>query len=785
MGRLHVVGVRHHSPACARLVEHVVRRVKPSWVLVEGPADMNERIGELTMQRELPFAVFSYRTDATGSYASWSPFCDYSPEWVALRVASEVGARAAFVDLPAWHRAFANVRNRYSDRHSRASDRMLALCERLALEDTDALWDHLFEQPCAPDDLAARLGVYFRELRADEPAGERDAEREAYMARWIAWATREAGGDVVVVCGGFHAPALEAAWRAHDGEAARPEVPGHPEGARIGSYLVPYSFRRLDAFVGYESGMPSPGYYQTVWERGATDDAAESMLFDAVVHLRDKKQRVSAADVIAASSLATGLKSLRGHRALARIDVLDGLAGALVKDALETPLPWNRRGRILPRTDPLLVEIVRAFSGDRVGVLAAGTPQPPLVADAYAEIARAGIPYETKPARVTLPLTEPEGLAKSRVLHRLRVLGVPGVTRTRAPSWTREDTSLSEEWSVEHALDADAALIEAAAYGATLEGAAAGKLEEELHGAERLGELAAILFEAALVGIHTLAERVLVEVRRVADSEPSLGEVGKGLSRLFALWKHDTLLGAQNAHAIGAAIVAAFDRGLWLYEGVQGAVATGDADQVGAAVAMRDCLRHAETKLGLDRARAHAVMQRRALDRDAPPDLRGAALGFLWSTSFFGADAAAETEATVAMRASARPDALGDFLSGLFATAREEVVTADALLVALDDVVQSMTEHDFLVAVPSLRLAFAWFPPREKETIARRLLVLHGKAPAGARDLLRLEVEPAAVARGATIDAAATAVARRFGLLDDLDAEPEPEPTPAGEGSGA
>src|SRR5262249_35060201 len=156
------------------------------------------------------------------------------------------------------------------------------------VEDTDSLWDHLFEQPLAPDVLAKRLSTYFEELREGDDPGDRDREREAYMARWIAWAMKQ-GGDVVVVCGGYHEPELRRAWSAVD-DPARPEVPSLGADTRTGSYLVPYSFHRLDSFVGYESGMPSPEFYQRVWETGA-DAAGEEMLFTAVQHLRAKKQR--------------------------------------------------------------------------------------------------------------------------------------------------------------------------------------------------------------------------------------------------------------------------------------------------------------------------------------------------------------------------------------------------------------------------------------------------------------------------------------------------------------
>src|SRR5262249_52811932 len=163
-------------------------------------------------------------------------------------------------------------------------------------------------------------------------------------------------------------------------------------------------------------------------------------------------------------------------------------------DGLDAPLPWSRRGRILPRTEPLLVEVVHAFSGDRVGKLAEGTPRPPLVRDAFDALARAGIEVRGTPSKVDLLLTDPRGLEQSRVLPRLRVLGIPGFHRARAPKFTRSETHLGETWQVQRVLDADAALIEAAAYGATLEAAAAAKLEEHLTRARGIEALAALLF---------------------------------------------------------------------------------------------------------------------------------------------------------------------------------------------------------------------------------------------------------------------------------------------------
>ena len=761
VGTLHIVGVRHHSPSCARLVAHTIREARPRFVLIEGPSDMNGRIDELLLGHELPIAIFSYASGEEVHHASWSPFCAYSPEWVALEAARETHAESLFMDLPAWHEAFAEVENRYSDRHSRASDRMRLLCERLGIDDTDALWDHLFEQPLAMNALAERLTTYFRELREGDDPGERHRERERYMNRWIAWAMREAGDqDVVVVCGGYHAPALESAWRAID-DPQRPETPTRRGLARLGSYLVPYSFHRLDSFVGYESGMPSPEFYQRVWERGA-DEAGETMLFDTIQHLRRKRQRVSPADAIAALTLASGLKTLRGHAELARIDVLDGLAAAIVKDALDAPLPWNRRGRLAGGTDPMLVEMVSAFCGERVGKLARDTPRPPLVADVEEQLERSKITPNRVAAQVEVPLVDPAGLERSRVLHRLRVLGIPGFALTRKPSLARAETQLSEQWSISAQLDAESALIEASAYGATLEDAAAARLEEGIRNAAGLRDLAEILGEAALVGITTLTDRLFTEVRRVAGIEPSFGELGGALGKLLALYNHGLLLGTTGAAILGETIEAAFGRGLWLFEGIGGSAGAAEVD---GALALRDALRLGGAKLALDGPRAEAVMRRRSADPAAPPTVRGAALGFLWSTRA----EVDEAQAAAAVRGNARPELLGDFLTGLFALAREEVRHSATLLGVIDDVVVPMTRDDFLIAIPSLRLAFSYFPPREKERIAKKVLTLHDATGADIRSLTKLTVDPGVTMAGMRIDAAAEALAQSYGLRDALD----------------
>ena len=205
---LTVVGVRHHSPACARLVAATIADQRPAYVLIEGPVDMNDRLDELLLGHQLPIAVFtSYRSE-DHHHASWSPLCEYSPEWVALSEGRRFGAEVRFIDLPAWHGAFADRTNRYADAEHRYEEITRRLCAEFSVDNVDTLWDDLVENDPGPD-LPERLATYFDLVRGESEASESDRAREAYMAGWIRAALAHAGGrPVVVVCGGFHRPSL-------------------------------------------------------------------------------------------------------------------------------------------------------------------------------------------------------------------------------------------------------------------------------------------------------------------------------------------------------------------------------------------------------------------------------------------------------------------------------------------------------------------------------------------------------------------------------------------------
>ncbi len=412
-----IVGIRHHSPACARLVKSLIESQRPRYVLIEGPADFNDRVDELFLAHQLPVAIYSYcqyQDGAAPGRGAWTPFAEFSPEWQALQAARRIQAQTYFIDLPCWAQS-----EEVDDSPDTQEESQALLLRATRMDNSDTLWDHLFEDESQQTALPSALAHYFAQLRGDSPGDALNRLREAFMARWIGWAMQQNNGDVLVVCGGWHAPVLAKMWRECPQEINTPELPSLAD-AVTGCYLTPYSEKRLDVLAGYLSGMPAPVWQNWCWQWGL-QQAGEQLLKTVLTRLRQHKLPASTADMAAAHLHAMALAQLRGHTLPLRTDWLDAIAGSLIKEALNAPLPWSYRGVIHPDTDPILLTLIDTLAGDGFGKLAPSTPQPPLPKDVTCELERTAI---SLPAELTLNRFNPNGLAQSQVLHRLAILRI-------------------------------------------------------------------------------------------------------------------------------------------------------------------------------------------------------------------------------------------------------------------------------------------------------------------------------------------------------------------------
>jgi Mg-chelatase subunit ChlD len=722
---------------------------------------MNGRLGEFNLPHRLPIAVFSYRQDSEKALSAWAPFCDFSPEWVALNLALQMNAEVKFIDLPAWAQGKGFSGHVYSDRVPETEAAFAMLCRRFRMPNFDALWDHLFEGDIPARELGLRLEKFFQELRNGYEPDAETCAREAYMGQWIR-ASRscvDGGGRVLVVCGGLHAPALRKAWE--DGPLdSWPDLYAISDHASTGSYLVPYSFDRLGRFSGYQSAMPLPAYQQMVWTEGLAQ-ASRWLVQEVSAAVKRKKQNVSSADLVKAGILAQGLAGLRAHGQPLRCDLLDAMTTTFLKEDLSDPMPWNQRGGI--QEDPLLRAVLDAATGHREGRLARGTPRPPLVADVESRLDEVGIQPGSTPITVSPDAKSEKGAAVSQLLYRLRSLGIPGYQRTSGPELPRAGF---EVWKITRVPAADAALIEAARYGATLHAATVSRLEETLGEAARPDVMADIIMDALFCGLDDFSRRVMQHVLQKLHDHDVLADCAGALARLFSACRQRKAESPSPSLDLTGLFEAIFERTLDLFDACRG-IANSDDAPVSAASVMSRAIRH---EIYLETAYFARVMERRARDEAAPPQLAGAALGALWSLPDHHETANSMSRNVLDLHGSSHR--IGDFLSGLFALARESA--SSALLDAIDDFVRDYGDEGFWNALPALRMAFEYFPPREKVEIAKHMLIRHGGDPIRAGSWISESINPDEIKKASITEARALARAERYGLMKASDVVPQP-----------
>lgn len=721
--------VRHHSPVCALLVAELIDHMRPAAVLIEGPSDFNDRIGELLLDHELPIAIYSYfRSQGTHSGAYY-PFCEYSPEWSALRRAGRSGALTRFIDLPWTEVAHHDrVTQRYADAELRRGRYVQTLCERLHVEDFDDLWDKLIESqlPLHLEDYLRRVhSLCFHVRLWEDSISTADRQREAFMAQQIRTVRDELTGPLLVVTGGFHSSALAAQLHGFDCpgiNGSEPAITGDdavdcedavagdddanpPVIEEAGIALTTYSYERLDNLTGYNAGMPSPGFYEHAWrERQAGSDFSHRPLFIKLVQeLRERKQTLSTADLIAVETSARALAALRGRQHVWRRDLIDAVTSSLIKDELEYGC------------ESAFVEAIHAvLRGHRRGRLAEGTRMPPLVHDIRRQLAGAGLEAAHGIRSVDLDLLAPADLPRSRLLHRLTVLGIVGYDRTGGTDFLERDdlTRLWESWRIRWSPEFEATCIEASRYGTSLADAVAARLSEAAGEHHRdASAAAALLVQAAQAGVETMSDTLLDRLSGLIREEAQFIGAATALGHVLFLFCHDEAFGTSRLPRIGRLLAEAFGRSLWLLEMLGQSTGNEAALLRGAKALLEAQQRTADSadSVGLDRDEFIAVMLRVERDAHKPAAVRGAAAGILWTLGV-----ADEEQILSDLLMFAAPGDLGDFLAGLFALAREVAQRQVKLVGTIDRLLMEFGADDFQSSLPSLRLAFTYFTPREK-----------------------------------------------------------------------
>jgi hypothetical protein len=736
--------VRHHSPAAARIVQQLIQEIQPTAIAIEGPSDFNAQISELYLPHQLPIAIYSYVQTTKTRRGAFYPFCIYSPEWQAIQSANECHIPVEFIDMP-WADSPTERTNQncYSDESFSHSSYIDTLCQKLGVPDFDTLWDTLFEidSNMSIDSYLERCHHFCYHLRAGHQASVSDQQREAFMSARIRSLITRYPGKTLVVTGGFHSYPLYRSIVLNQDPPAISTDPNPPPVVQ-GIALTPYSYDRLDNLTGYNSGMPNPGFYHAVWQQRSTQkikslipstllgesesyNLVDSLLAKIIATLRHRQQIASTADLIAVKTLAQGLADLRSHPEIWRQDLIDGVIGGLVKED-------TGKGS----THPFLAAVQAVFRGGDRGQLAAGTTLPPLVQDLHQQLHYLDIFPTAKQRSIELDLTPNAASTQhaprpiSVLLHSMRIIGIVGCDRTGGTDFTtRQDlVKIWERWQLQWSPEFAASSIEAAIYGATIKEATIAKLRERADRNQRSAEGAALLLlDAGLAGVQELTPEFYPRLVELIRQDGDFLSIARSLRHLLYLYRYDEVLETRSQNDLATILVAAFQRGIWLLDSLG---STGDGRELlkglaGLLEAYECCgdllLDSSATwdsfAKGDRRSEFVQVLERVSQDTAQTALLRGGSIGALWVLS------AVEAEDILAtINYYCQPNSLGDFLTGLFHLARETTQRAPGLLLSIDNLLLAYEDNEFLEALPSLRLAFGYFTPREKHLMAKNLL---------------------------------------------------------------
>ncbi|TGA94471.1 DUF5682 family protein, partial [Streptomyces palmae] len=396
-------------------------------------------------------------------------------------------------------------------------DPLAVLAETAGYDDPERWWEDMVEHraagPAAPVDVLAPftvLGEAMAELRARHGDGghPHDAIREAHMRLRLRAARREFGDRIAVVCGAWHVPALS---RRSTVTADRALLKGLPKVKPELSW-VPWTHRRLSRYSGYGAGITSPGWYSHLFH--APDRPVERWLTKVAGLLRTEDYPVSSAHVIEAVRLAETLAAMRG-RPLAGLGETVDAVRAVMCEGSDVPL--------------VLVQD-RLVVGEVLGEVPESAPAVPLQRD----LSRVQRSLRLKPTaaerELDLDLRKETDAARSRLLHRLRLLDIDwGVPARPARGSTG---TFRESWRLRWEPELSVRVAEAGVWGTTVHSAATAKAESLAREAASLGEVTELAERCLLAGLgealpevmRVLADRAALDtdVRQLAGALPAL-----------------------------------------------------------------------------------------------------------------------------------------------------------------------------------------------------------------------------------------------------------------------
>jgi hypothetical protein len=705
-----VLGIRHHGPGSARSVASALDELAPDCVVVEGPPELDALI-PLATHTDLvpPVAGLVYAVESPRR-AAFYPFAVFSPEWVALQWAVGRGVEVRFADLPATHEladdgetdAPADGGHDEPGSEPRQApsavrlDPIGELARAAGYDDPERWWEDAIEhRRDSTLDRFAMLSEAMATVRERAPEDTENDRREAAMRRVLRGVHRSGRERIAVVCGAWHAPALEE--RAWPAQAADNKLLAKLPKTKAAATWVPWTAGRLAMASGYGAGVRSPGWYRHLFTT-PDEDVVAGWLVRVAQALRKEGLDAAPASVVEATRLADALAAVRGRPSVG-LSELDDATRAVLTDGSDLPLALIDRKLVV---------------GEELGRVPDETPMVPLAADLAKQQRSLRLKPSATSSVVQLDLRREAGLARSVFLHRLRMLGIDWAEQVSAGATTG---TFKEAWRLEWRPELTVALVEASVYGNTVHTAAEASVRDQAPAADIAG-LAMLVEDCLLADLSSaLSDVVAVLAERTALQHDTLTLL-RAVEPLARTCRYGDVRGVDTGglgHVLETVVVRAS-------LGLRAACRSLDDD---GAATTRTAIEGTQRGVALldDRALTepwHAALVRLGADPGVHGSVSGRVNRLLLDGGLLPSDEAARR---LSRRLSLGADVTAGaaWLDGFLTGEALLLLHDDELLGVVDEWVASVPEQAFEDLLPLLRRSFSRFEAPERRQIGTHL----------------------------------------------------------------
>ena len=723
---IHVFGIRHHGPGCARSVQLALEALAPDVILVEGPPDAD---GALPLAADAamrpPVALLVYRPDEP-KQAVFYPFAEFSPEWVAIRFALAKQIPVRFMDLP-WTLRFAQsqTETEREPEHTRI-DPLIALAKAAGYDDAEMWWEHLVERRRDPAGLFEAITEGMQAIRADaEAAGiisDLDLLREAHMRQTIRAAIKEGRERIAVVCGAWHAPVLIAPG------------PAKPDAARLKGLAktkvdvawIPWTHSRLSYRSGYGAGIESPGWYRHLWL--APDRAAVRWLVDAARLLREQDLEAPSASVIEAARLAEALAAMRALHSPGLAELRDAMLSVFCRgDAAPLALVRHR------------LEI-----GHELGAVPDAATIVPLQRELRDTQRRLRLKATDEIKTLDLDVRKANDRERSVLFHRLTVLDVAWATPQERVGGSG---TFHERWQLQWQPEMEVSLVDASIWGHTIQEAATARISQESAASDDLSTLTTWLDRAILAELPEAIERALARVQECAALSADIVRLMTAFPPLARTARYGDVRSTPSER-LRPVIDGLLER---IIVGLPLACASLDDEAATEMLKLMEGVQHGIDTLDLRDAREEWIAVLHGLaDRDA---VHGLVRGWCCRTLFERQrldDVELQRRAGLALSPAVARAQAAAWLEGVVRGSGMLLLHLDGLWSALDRWIASLSAEEFTSLLPLVRRAFSGFNRAERRAMGEkvtRLMRAHASQGAASDDRVAPRVDAMRAAR--------------------------------------